>query len=303
MPFYLIILYERTRVCAPEGRIGLRSSLEKRGDRGISKMKNKTLLYLLLVGLLIPAIAGAAALEELAKRLDSADSAERLEALRMIAVGYPAEGLPYLIRAAGDDDEYVRERAVQGLGISGSPRAVDPVRSALNDRDAFVRWRAVQAVGRLGDTGAVEALAGCAGDECWRVRVGTFEVLGSIGGDRAGSVLVRGLDDPDERVRLAAAAALARKQDGSSLPVLLDLLKNGSMFVRDEAAMALGNLGDTAAVEPLIEAVADPRNAIELDGRDWARWGAVKSLVKLTGQNFGMDAEKWDQWWKANKPE
>ena len=250
-------------------------------------MKNKTLLYLLLVGLLIPAIAGAAALEELARRLDSADSAERLDALRMIAVGYPAEGLPYLIRAAGDDDEYVRERAVQGLGISGSPRAVDPVRRALSDRDAFVRWRAVQAVGRLGDKGAVEAMAGCAGDECWRVRASTFEVLGSIGGDRSGSILVGGLEDPNERVRLAAAAALARNEDRSALPVLLDLLKNGY----------------TAAVEPLIKAVADPRNAVEPDGRDWARWGAIKSLVKLTGQNFGMDAEKWNQWWKDNKPE
>ncbi|MEA2062882.1 MAG: HEAT repeat domain-containing protein [Gemmatimonadota bacterium] len=276
-------------------------------------MKKRVLLFMLLAGLLLPAgtfvqaVSQEGGLEELARRLDSPEPAVRLEAVKKISVEHFAESLPYLVRSAADDDEYVRERVIQGLGLSDSPQAVEPVRRALGDRDEFVRWRAAQAAGRLRDTGAIEGLARCAGDKSWRVGVSALEALGKIGKaskaacEKARPVLAGELEGRDERVRLAAAAALASWKDSAALPALLELLKNGRLFVRNEAALALGELGDKSAVEPLIDAVADPRNATEREGRDWARWGAVKSLVRLTGQDFGENTGQWRQWWKENQ--
>jgi HEAT repeat protein len=81
---------------------------------------------------------------------------------------------------------------------------------------------------------------------------------------------------------------------------LTGLLKDGSLFTRDGAALALGVLGDKRAIGPLIEAVADPRNEICDEGRDWARWGAVKALTALTGKNFEINAAEWRRWYSAN---
>ncbi|HUU28849.1 MAG TPA: HEAT repeat domain-containing protein [archaeon] len=255
--------------------------------------------------------------DELTSRLDSPNPAVRLEVVREIALGCTPESLPLLIRAAGDQDEDVRERAVQGLGLSGSPRAIETVTQALKDPDEFVRWRAVQALERLGANDVIEDLAILAADKSWRVKVSVYRFLGTIDSvisnespvglpgkqkrEQIRQVLLGGLEEPDERVRLAAASALAVNKDPAALEPLLDLLKNGSMLARGAAGEALGDLGDPAAIDALIEAVADPRNTEEQDGRDWARWGAVKGLVKLTGLNFRADAQKWLDWRAAGK--
>ncbi len=281
------------------------------------QMKKIRLLTLLGV-LFLSLTAMAQKLEELKEQLNSTNPVVRLAAVRELSVQYTLNGgLPFLLRAAMDEDEEVRERAIQGLGLSGNSQAIPAVKKALKDRDEFVRWRAVQALDRLGDRSSVNDLANLLLDESWRVKVSVLELLGKINGKLleakpAGSpgslsgtqikqLIARCLDDPDERIRLAAASALARNKDEAALGPLLDLLRNASMFTRGEAGAALGELGDPTAVKPLIDAVEDPRNTEEQDGRDWARWGAVRGLVKLTGQNLGADARKWQQWLETNK--
>ena len=129
---------------------------------------------------------------------------------------------------------------------------------------------------------------------------GSAEIPGNQVIEPLRGYLILGLEDPDERVRLASAWALARNRDGAAYEPLTTLLKDGSLFVRNEAALALGDLGEMRAVIPLVEAVADPRNTESEQGRDWARWGAVKALVKLTGQDFGLKLDQWRQWIKNN---
>jgi hypothetical protein len=96
------------------------------------------------------------------------------------SVDYCSQALPFLDRAAEDKDALVRERAVQGLCLSGSPQAVVPVRKALKDPDEFVRWRAVQALGRLGAMKMIDDLAPLVEDPNWHVRVTILELLGTI---------------------------------------------------------------------------------------------------------------------------
>jgi bilin biosynthesis protein len=283
-------------------------------------MKKIILFFFFLAGFSsLPNLRAAApdsSLKLLARELESSEPAFRLESVREIAVNHTIDGLPFLIQAAGDPDEYVRERAIQGLAATGSAKAVPPVKAALRDPDEFVRWRAVQGLAGLGVQDIIGDLAPLVKDESWRVKVCCLEYLGTIAAERLkmGSaelsrafvderikpLMSQGLGDRDERVRLAAATALARVKDSASFTPLVDLLENGSMFVRDGAAMALGELSDSRAVEYLIAAVADPRNEASDEGRDWTRWGAVKALIRLTGQDFGVDSGKWKEWLAAH---
>ena len=52
----------------------------------------------------------------------------------------------------------------------------------------------------------------------------------------------------------------------------------------------LGLIGDKAAVPGLIDLVYHPNQ----NTRFWAQI----SLVRLTGKNFGRDADAWRRWWR-----
>jgi len=274
------------------------------------KMKTTCFLFLaLLTGL---AALRAESLTDLAAGLDSPQPAVRLAAVRSLALDYPKESIPRMLRAFEDTDPLVRERAVQALGVSGGPEHIAALRNALDDPVWYVRWRSLQALQRLGARdlgGSADALTA---DESWQVRASLYELAGDIlaGTLRQASrekqveipargLLIRGLADRDERVCLAAAGALARNHDTTALEPLLGLLKDGSLFTRDGAALALGVLGDKSAVPALIEALADPRNEASDEGRDWARWGVVKALMALSGKDFGLDEAKWREWMEA----
>ena len=279
-------------------------------------MKKLVLPILLFSFTLMLHDCAAESLEELGRLLQSSNPAERFQAVRQIAIDYTEQGISFLLQAAEDKDELVRERAIQGLAAAGGMQAVAAAGRALGDPDPFVRWRAVQALSRLGVMDVVEQLGALVGDQSWRVKVTALELLGTIAGERMKrtsaeisskqviepirSYLLRALQDPDERVRLAAAWALARNRDGAAYEPLITLLKDGSLFIRDEAALALGDLGEMRAAILLVEAMTDPRNTESEEGRDWARWGAVKALVKLTGEDFGLNADKWNEWIKNN---
>ncbi len=264
--------------------------------------------------------APAFALDSLAglrERLVAPDPAVRLDALRRLSVDYHGQALDALIDATGDNDEYVRERAVQALANTGDRWALDAVRAALADPADFVRWRAVQACRRLGLRDANDRLAALTEDPFWRVRLVTFRLLGDIAGELivSGSaelvaspagktvrkLLISGLSDPDERARVAAARALAACHDAAAFGPLVTLLNEASMFTREQAALGLGQLGEKRALEPLLEALENPGNWACREGEDWVRWGVAVALGQLTGQDYKIDASSWRQWIAANK--
>ena len=95
------------------------------------------------------------------------------------------------------------------------------------------------AVGQLGDLDA-------------SVRVAAMEKLGAMG-EEAVPALARGLDSPESLVRFHSLRLLS----GMKRPELAEryasfLTSNDYLFVRREAAIALGKCGSEAALEPLI---------------------------------------------------
>jgi len=55
-----------------------------------------------------------------------------------------------LIRCLGDNDPWVRQRAIDALKRINDERAIEPLIGLFDDKDPFVRWAASCAIGRIG---------------------------------------------------------------------------------------------------------------------------------------------------------
>ncbi len=193
-----------------------------------------------------------------------------------------------LIHALKDDHRWVRENAAVALGKIGDTRSVEPLIHALKDDHRWVRENAAVALGKIGDTRSVEPLIHALKDDHRWVREKAAGALGQIGNPRAVEPLFHTLKDKDSYVRKEAAEALKllnweplketemvyyflAKQNWEKLvklgeiavEPLIHALKE--VAVRQNAAVALGEIGDTRAVNPLLKVVRD--NSINMDSR------------------------------------
>ena len=125
----------------------------------------------------------------------------------------------YLIAALVDPDH--RGLAADGLGEVGSEAAVEPLLRLLAASDPHVRVSACRALGKVGSEEALPRLRDLA------------------------------LEDEDPMARMWAIGALADIGDPKGVELILPMLLDPSWRVRYTAAMALGELGDPRAAEPL----------------------------------------------------
>ncbi|OGW70307.1 MAG: hypothetical protein A3A88_04335 [Nitrospirae bacterium RIFCSPLOWO2_01_FULL_62_17] len=169
--------------------------------------------------------------------------------------------IPVLVEALTHQEWLVRLHAVESMGKTKSPDAVDPLlRLLFNDRDSSLREDAVRALGEIGDARAVEFLLTAIKEPGLRPLVA--EALGKIGDRRAVPALVavvQGTDRPEQSrtiagcgdqwteemaAQAAAARSLGQIGDVSTIPTLVAALKN--TVTRAEAAAALVALGQPA---------------------------------------------------------
>src|SRR6266581_125638 len=172
-----------------------------------------------------------------------------------------------LIAALRDERWRVREGAAKALGLLKDKRAVDPLIAALRDRDGSVRTIAAEALGRIGDPKATKGLMALFKDTSKLVRVAATIALTQIG-EPTVAPLIEGLKDENFQVRLHSVQALGGitsdyptgrswLRDSRPVPPLIALLKDKDRAVREDAAIALGMIGDPSAVPALIEAMQD----------------------------------------------
>jgi HEAT repeat protein len=97
-----------------------------------------------------------------------------------------------------------------------------------------------------------------------RGRATAGEVLAQIGSARIGTVVqmrrMQRAHSAEERLR--ATRALSGARATLAVDELIAALDDPSQMVREEAALALGEIGDERAVEPLIERLAEPETGI-----------------------------------------
>ena len=224
----------------------------------------------------------------LAEELRHASPDARVRAIAHLASVEPVDGMGPLHDAIGDEDWQVRRTAVRALAGRRDAPLVDALVAALRDshRNFSVLSSALQLLAMTGvdvTTALVDLLRNPDAD----VRIQAALALGTGARPEAAAALLEALDDPDANVRfhaiealgkvapasaverLAAIAessdfflafpaldALARINDPAVAPRIVPLLRDE--LVGDEAAEALGQIGDEDVVAPLVAALDRP---------------------------------------------
>jgi len=221
--------------------------------------------------------------------------------------------VPVLLTVALTSDSYFAKDAFTALAAMKDLRVVEMLRhfdpnELFNSRgDAQTRATLMKLYAQMGDTRIIPALLEMLHSEDAGCCIGAAEALGQLKATAAVDDLIAELDrftSPDQggegfdgcfthgnilvTTREKVASALGAIGDPRAVEPLIASLGRGTMASRGASATALSVLGDKRAVAPLIAEIPN------LTGE--ARKAAFASLRKLTGQDFGADIARWQQW-------
>jgi len=223
-------------------------------------------------------------------RLQSTNRDDRLRALETIQ-RFPDRAIPFLIKAARQEDRMFRARVANALGLvgKGDRDALFAITTLLKDPDAFVRREALAALLKAGDPSHVAEVEPLLDDPVEAVRADAVQGMAALAPKEADPRMRKLLEHKDPRVRRTALAVLlARKADGLD-ERLATLLKDPDGGMRGDAAEALVARATTkerkdAAAEALMGLLDDKAPfvvATAIDGLE--ALGAKKAVPKLVG--------------------
>jgi HEAT repeat protein len=200
---------------------------------------------------------------------------------KLVGMGSPA--IEAIVASLKLNPPHLQTLAIEALGKIKDPRSVKVLITCM-ERDSLKK-EAVEALGEIGSSAAVEALIEAFHDDKPWIRSGVINSLKNIkGGPEIADIFLRALKDTNWEVKKSAAAALGELGVSRAVNPLIDALRDGFVGVRGAAAAALGEIGDRNAVEPLIIALRDKNS----DVRGNAAWalsklddtGAVDPLIR-----------------------
>jgi len=235
-------------------------------------------------------------LEEIAALKDD-DWALREDAATLLGEFGDPRAVTPLIEALHDEDRAVREAATGALRKIGSA-AVPALIAALQDPNGNVQEIAVAVLKDVPEPRAVEPLIGCLTNKNWIVRMHAAKGLGIAGDARAIAHLVSLLTDQVKAVRADATDALARI-GRPALASLLAALQHEAWILRLHACEALGKIGAEEAVEPLCQVLLHDRDmAVRQDaakalggiGNPMALEALTAALTDLDVRPFAVEA-------------
>lgn len=189
---------------------------------------------------------------------------------------------PVVIRVLSDPNPLARDRAARVLGKTGHAQAVAALIPLLYDLDAGVRKSTATALGCLNDQRATKPLLARLAVETERgSKSVVFKALEQIGDPAAvASMMQIFLDDLKGDGRLAGRVLMAIDPEG--IQALAKGLKHTNRDIRAESAKLIGISGNRLGTMPLVAALKDKdigvrRNIIEALGRI----GDTKALAPL----------------------
>ena len=139
-------------------------------------------------------------------------------------------------------------------------------------------------------------------NEDWGIRENLFAILGETKDPRAIKPLAEALGTSGVNISSKISKALLNFGD-KGCDALIQVLEEGPSHIRNDAATALGRMGNKRAVGPLIKTLEYANLNMKSNpvGADWLRSDTAKALKMITKKDFGEDHEKWSQWWNKNK--
>ncbi|MDN5570610.1 MAG: HEAT repeat domain-containing protein [Propionibacteriaceae bacterium] len=163
-------------------------------------------------------------------------------------------------RLRAEAEPGVRENLTWAI-VQHGPAALEAVLTQLDDPDAGVRLRMAHVLSKLGDPAAAPALARRLADADAAVRAKAAFALGQVGGADALGALLGALGSEDPLLADAVVSALDRFGPAAVGP-LGRALRSGNVRVREQAAEALGFIGDASVSSVLADALADPESSV-----------------------------------------
>lgn len=191
-------------------------------------------------------------------RLKLPDRKERLRALETIK-RFPDKAIPYLLKAARNDDALFRARVANALGLVGKGErdALWALAVLLKDPDTMVRREAIAALARAGDASHVKQIEPLLADREATVRADAVRAVAELEPPKAIERLKGFLQHADARVRRTALEELVRRQAPDLSALLPPLLKDADGGVRGDAVAALASVAPKDATAQLVELLGD----------------------------------------------
>ena len=189
-----------------------------------------------------------------------------------------------LINALAEGQETIRAGAARTMGKIGDARAIEPLGVALRDPDGEVCWAAAEALQKIEHPRVVLTLIVALREGNPQTRESAAKAL-----EQSGVPL-------DPAVEAWSAVALGQWEKAVSLgehavEPLSAALRDGAQRTRQDAAEALGKIGDPRGVDPLIEVLEDDDEKL--------REAAVEALSKVRGRRARAWHDVATREWKS----
>ncbi len=123
----------------------------------------------------------------------------------------------------------------------------------------------------------------------WQLRAPLVEALGYIDSPRVDKLLIRLVEkEKDPRVLSMAIFGLSEKKLTAGLDQVIPHLEHEDWQVRVAAIEAISTIKDEKGIVPLIDALMNERGRLRQD--------VSLALKRMTGKDFGLDANAWRKW-------
>jgi len=196
------------------------------------------------------------------------------------------EDIPLLSKVVGSTNRAARLYAIRRLEKIKNPGGIFSLIEALEDPDTIIRARSATALGNLGFRESVPALIEFVDDSSIMAAKCVITSLGKLGDALADTTLLRVMKDEkrDWKVRVVAANAIGNLPESAVIEPLLKYLRDAKWQMRYLAAVALGELKAKKSLNSL-EYTASHESNTEV--RDAARIAVGKITEKAPRRTYG----------------
>jgi hypothetical protein len=163
-----------------------------------------------------------------------------------------------LISLLKDSDIEVSSAAAASLERLENFQSYDEIVEQLKKGGIAEKVRAIYALGAIGGGNVLKPLAYCASRPEEDLKAAAIDVLGNLAQRSTLPVLLEKLKDGNSGIRAKAIKALGNFADRALIPQLLPFLDAGDGLTDVEAALALSKTGDISLEERLMKLASSP---------------------------------------------
>jgi len=175
---------------------------------------------------------------------------------KCIEIGKPAVNLMInILEKAEDQDIETIQEIIRALGKIGDVKSTGVLISYLKDNNNDIRNAAVEALIDIGPVASVNILKELNETKEEKTKDALVKVIGDIGDEQSALTLIELFIKEKASIKATIASALGKIKCKEAVVPLIDVIrdKSGGRQVVENSIVALGEIGDRRALEPLLD--------------------------------------------------